>query len=170
MNPDGCALGNHRTNAKGLDLNRQWLEPDAGAPEVAGVRAAMLTHGCDLFLDAHGDEIIPHVFAHGTDGVAKRSPRVASLERGFAAALIQSAFPDFQTTRGYPRDRAGEANLRIASNWVTSQFDCLSLTLEMPFADHLDAPDPEAGWSAERSARLGAKTVDALAAVVDRLR
>jgi murein tripeptide amidase MpaA len=28
MNPDGSARGNHRTNAAGRDLNREWLFPD----------------------------------------------------------------------------------------------------------------------------------------------
>ncbi|MNW21326.1 hypothetical protein D3C71_2221760 [compost metagenome] len=34
-------------------------------------------------------------------------------------------------------------------------FDCLSFTIEMPFKDHDDNPDPLTGWSGKRSKRLG---------------
>jgi murein tripeptide amidase MpaA len=39
---------------------------------------------------------------------------------------------------------------------VGHTFGCLSLTLEMPFKDNANLPDERAGWSAARSARLGA--------------
>ena len=66
MNPDGAFHGNLRTNAAGQDLNRAWLEPSAErSPEVWFVQQEMKRHGVDLFLDIHGDEEIPHVFAAG---------------------------------------------------------------------------------------------------------
>jgi murein tripeptide amidase MpaA len=169
MNPDGVALGNHRTNAAGLDLNRQWELPDRRAPEVRGVRAAMKRRGVDLFLDVHGDEELPHVFAQGTDGLPSRSPRVAALEARFADAML-AATPDFQTEHGYPPDEPGAANMKIAANAVGAAFDCLSLTLEMPFIDHAEQPDVARGWSPERSVALGAAAVDALAACLPDLR
>lgn len=169
MNPDGVALGNHRTNAAGLDLNRQWADPDPRAPEVALVRDAMGRRGVDLFLDVHGDETIPHVFTQGCEGIPGRTDRLAALERGFAAALV-AATPDYQTKHGYDRDAPGQANLAIAANWVAETFDCLSLTLEMPFKDHLDRPDPRRGWSPERSKALGGAFVEALATQLESLR
>lgn len=69
MNPDGAFHGNLRTNAAGQDLNRAWLEPSAErSPEVWFVQQEMKRHGVDLFLDIHGDEEIPHVFAAGCEG------------------------------------------------------------------------------------------------------
>jgi murein tripeptide amidase MpaA len=44
--------------------------------------------------------------------------------------------------------------MRLACNAVGQRFDCLSMTLEMPFKDHLNAPDPRAGWSGGRALRL----------------
>lgn len=169
MNPDGVAIGAHRTNLAGLDLNRQWLAPDATAPEVAAVRAAMQARGCVFFLDVHGDETLPYVFVQGTDGVPMRTPHAAALERAFTTALT-AASPDFQTARGYPKDAAGKANLRIASNWAADTFDALSFTLEMPFIDNANLPDAVNGWSIERSRRLGAALVPTLAKLLPKLR
>jgi murein tripeptide amidase MpaA len=39
---------------------------------------------------------------------------------------------------------------------VAHRFGCVSLTLEMPFKDNANLPDGIAGWSGERSMRLGA--------------
>ena len=169
MNPDGVALGNHRTNAAGLDLNRQWLEPDPRAPEVAMVREAMRRRRVDLFLDVHGDEMIPHVFLQGASGIPSRTARHAALEASFFQAML-GATRDFQTTHGYGADAPGKANMGIAANWVAETFDCLSLTLEMPFKDHLENPDPKRGWSPERSKALGGAFVEALATQLETLR
>jgi len=43
------------------------------------------------------------------------------------------------------------------------------MTLEMPFKDNADLPDPIYGWSPERAARLGAASLDAMLAVIDQL-
>jgi hypothetical protein len=60
MNPDGTMEGLYRENPAGLDLNRQWNEPDAStAPTVAAVRRRLegaLASGCgvELLADLHG--------------------------------------------------------------------------------------------------------------------
>lgn len=168
MNPDGVSLGAHRTNAAGLDLNRQWLAPDVHAPEVAAVRTAMQERGCAFFLDVHGDEALPYVFVQGADGVPMRTPRADALELAFTDAL-KAACPDFQTEHGYPKDGAGKANLRIASNWAADAFDALSFTLEMPFSDNADAPDAQLGWSPQRCRALGAALVPTLVKMLPKL-
>jgi murein tripeptide amidase MpaA len=129
----------------------------------------MHERGVDFFLDVHGDELLPYVFTQGTEGIPHRTPRLAELEAQFCAAMLV-ANTDFQTEHSYPKDAAGQANLQIATNYVAETFQCLSLTLEMPFSDNVNAPDPAAGWSPERSARLGADTVEALFACVTDLR
>ena len=47
---------------------------------------------------------------------------------------------------------AGEANLALATNWIAQQFGCLAFTIEMPFKDNADLPDPHVGWNGSRSA------------------
>lgn len=171
MNPDGAAQGHHRTNAAGLDLNRAWLEPTAEkSPEVLGVRDAMAARGgVDLFIDVHGEEQVPYVFVAGAEGNPHYTDRIESLEDRFSE-LMGEASSAFQTEEGYPKDAPGDGELRCAANFVGEMFDCLSLTLEMPFADDANDPDPELGWSPERSQKLGSDVLEAIAAMVDDLR
>jgi murein tripeptide amidase MpaA len=44
------------------------------------------------------------------------------------------------------------------------------MTLEMPFKDNANAPDPNHGWSPDRCRRLGGACLDALYAVIGDLR
>ena len=169
MNPDGSVRGNLRTNAAGANLNREWMTPSVErSPEVFHVRAAMQRTGVDAFLDVHGDEGLPYVFTDGNERLSTYSPRMAALEAGFAAALV-AANPDFQTRHGYPSHKETKVNLTVASKWVGHAYGGLALTLEMPFKDNADLPDPERGWSGARSRRLGADTLTALHAMLPSL-
>lgn len=162
MNPDGTALGNHRTNAAGRDLNREWLDPSPEhSPEVWLVRRAILDGGADLFLDVHAEETLPYVFAVRSEGIPGYSDRLRDLEERFVQHLA-GVDPDFQLERGYELDEPGEADLRMASNWVPEELDCLGLTLEMPFKDNANRPDPEAGWSPERSKGFARSTLESV--------
>ncbi len=55
---------------------------------------------------------------------------------------------------------------RLASKWAGHTYGCLSLTLEMPFKDNADLPDPEFGWSGARSRKLGAAILEPLFAAL----
>ena len=170
MNPDGAARGNLRTNAAGANLNREWQNPDLErSPEVYYVREKMRETGVDLFLDIHGDEAIPYVFAAGTEGVPGYNERIAALESRFKAAL-EAASPDFQDEHGYPKDAPGQANLGMATAWVGENFHCLAYTLEMPFKDNLNIPDDDFGWNGQRSLRLGEAMLSAVLNVLPELR
>ena len=156
MNPDGSVRGNLRTNAAGANLNREWLNPTMErSPEVFLVREKMHATGCDLFLDVHGDEGLPYVFVAGSGAVPGFTPEQAAQEKAFSDALM-IANPDFQDVHGYGVPIYTSETLTMASPYVTHAFGCLSLTLEMPFKDNANAPDPHAGWDGARSARLGA--------------
>jgi len=169
MNPDGSVRGNLRTNAAGANLNREWLAPSRErSPEVFHGRAAMQAAGIDAFLDIHGDEGLPYVFTDGNERLPTYSARMAALEAGFADALM-AANPDFQTVHGYPANKETKINLTVASKWVGHTYGGLALTLEMPFKDNADLPDPERGWSGARSRRLGADTLTALHALLPSL-
>ncbi|PSJ81403.1 M14 family metallopeptidase [Neisseria iguanae] len=162
MNPDGSVLGNLRTNAAGANLNREWQNPTPErSPEVYVVREKMRETGVDLFLDIHGDEGLPFVFVAGTEGVPGYNGRIAALEVQFKRALF-AASPDFQDEIGYPKDKAGQANLSMATPWVGEQFKCLAFTLEMPFKDNNNLPDDDFGWNGQRSLRLGEAMLSAI--------
>jgi murein tripeptide amidase MpaA len=170
MNPDGAFHGHLRTNAMGQDLNRAWqnASPEI-SPEVFFVQQQMEKYGVDLFLDIHGDEEIPHVFTAGCEGNPGYTPRIADLEERFRSHLKRQT-KDFQTTYGYTRDEPGQANMTLACNAVGQKYDCLSLTLEMPFKDHNDHPNPHTGWSGKRSMQLGKDVLSTIETMVDELR
>ena len=169
MNPDGSIRGHLRCNAIGVNLNREWQSPSMEkSPEVFLVREKMLETGVDMFLDIHGDEAIPYNFVAGSEGIPSYDERLASLETAFKQAL-HTVTPEFQDEFGYDKDEPGKANLTVGSNWVAEQFKCLSYTIEMPFKDNNDYPDPLYGWSPERSLQFGADTLSATLAVSDKI-
>jgi len=170
MNPDGSARGHLRCNAAGANLNREWHAPTLErSPEVFHVLEAMKQTGVDLCLDVHGDEALPYNFISGAEGIPSWSERLAMLDASFRVAY-ERANPDFQRVYGYPIDAAGEGNMTMCTNAVAERFDCCAMTLEMPFKDNVEAPDAERGWSPERCRQLGAASLDAMAAVIHRLR
>ena len=170
MNPDGSARGHLRTNALGINLNREWSNPSLQkSPEVFHVINKMQETGVDLFYDVHGDEALPVVFLAGSQGTPSYNDRLARLRTRFSE-VFTLASADFQSELGYDIDAPGKANMTVATNWVAEHFDCLANTLEMPFKDNDNLPDPTMGWSPERSIKLGEASLVAMLAVVDDLR
>lgn len=169
VNVDGAARGHLRGNLAGLDLNRQWVDPDpAKAPEVAGILAAMDQTGVALSLDVHGDETLPHVFVDGSDADANSTEKQNAGVEAFRQALLKVS-PAFQTKVGYPVTYGGPEAPGMATRAIAARFKAVGLTLEMPFKDSLEAPDPVHGWSAEASKQMGRDCITALEAIVDQL-
>jgi murein tripeptide amidase MpaA len=169
MNPDGSVRGHLRCNAVGTNLNREWESPSLErSPEVLCVRDAMDRTGVAFCLDVHGDEALPYNFISAAEGIPSWSPRQNTLTETFKEAY-ERANPDFQREHGYPLDAPGEGNMTMCSNQVAQRFDCLAMTLEMPFKDNANAPDEAEGWSPERSRQLGRSVLEAIEAVVDSL-
>lgn len=170
MNIDGSILGNLRSNAAGANLNREWAEPCINfSPEVYHVRNMMDKCGCDLNIDVHGDEALPYNFISSIEGIPSFDERLKNLLDTFINSW-KSSCPDFQDTHGYPKNEPGQANLAICSKHIGERYKCLSLTIEMPFKDNNNLPDPEFGWSPERSILFGESILHPILQVVDRLR
>ncbi len=169
MNPDGSRRGHLRTNAAGMNLNREWKDASMEkSPEVYLVREKMAQTGVDFALDVHGDEALPYNFIAGAEGIQGWSERLAGLQKGFCDSYEQ-ANPDFQQQYGYPVDEPNSSDLRKATDYIAQTHDCLSMTLEMPFKDNANSPNAETGWSPERCAQLGASVLHPIAAVMDEL-
>jgi murein tripeptide amidase MpaA len=169
MNPDGSRRGHLRTNAAGVNLNREWASPSADkSPEVLCVRDAMDRTGVDFAIDAHGDEAIPAVFVAGFEGIPAIQPAQLAGYHAFRDRLAART-PDFQTALGYPAAAAGKANLAMSTNQLAERFGCIAMTLEMPFKDNRDLPDPVHGWSPERCKLLARDCLATLGELIDTL-
>ncbi|MBB5713313.1 M14 family metallopeptidase [Sphingomonas aerophila] len=166
MNPDGTRRGHLRTNAAGVNLNREWHAPSLErSPEVLCVRDEMDRTGVDFAIDVHGDEAIPANFIAGYEGIPSWSDDHGAKFYAFGDRLAEHT-PDFQVGRGYEKASAGNANLSMSTNQLAERFGAVSVTLEMPFKDHDPNPDAEFGWSPERSQRLGVACLEVLAGMI----
>ncbi len=169
MNPDGGCRGNLRTNYAGANLNREWNKASVqSSPEVYHTIAAMRRAKPDLCLDVHGDEALPYNFIAGAEGIPGYTEAQAKNLADFLEAYKRSS-PDFQTKMGYATSAPGTGNLSMCTNFTAHEFNCLAMTLEMPFKDNADLPDEDFGWSPERCAHLGGAVLDPMLAVVDQL-
>lgn len=169
MNPDGGARGHLRTNAVGVNLNREWQSPSLEkSPEVYYVCNKMQETGVDIFLDIHGDEALPYSFVAGGEGNPNYSEHIKMLENTFKQSLTDTT-PEFQDVFGYEKDEANKANLTVATNAVGNKFNCMAYTLEMPFKDNANLPDASFGWSIPRCRQLGEDLLVAIRAVTGKL-
>ncbi len=161
-NPDGSVRGHLRTNAAGVNLNREWDNPTPErSPEVLAIRNAMDETGVHFAMDVHGDEAIAANFLAGFEGIPGWTEAQGA---GYARyrAILERRTPDFQTKLGYATAAPGKANLSMSTNQVAERFGAVSMTLEMPFKDHDPMADAAQGWSPERSKLLARDCLGAL--------
>jgi murein tripeptide amidase MpaA len=166
MNPDGSRRGHLRTNAAGVNLNREWHAPSAErSPEVLHVLAEMDRTGVDFAMDVHGDEAIPANFLAGFEGIPSWKKEQQALFDRFSEKLVALS-PEFQTEKGYEIAAPGKANLSMSTAQLAERFGAVSMTLEMPFKDNDDLPDPHEGWSPDRCRLLAKSCLDALHSIM----
>jgi murein tripeptide amidase MpaA len=153
-----------------VNLNREWHAPTTEkSPEVLYVRNAMDETGVDFAMEVHGDEAIPANFLAGFEGIPSLTDRQLGLFNAFSDNLERIS-PDFQTRQGYEIPAPGEANMSMSTTQLAERYGCVSMTLEMPFKDNFDLPDPLYGWSPERSKFLAFACLDALHAILPDLK
>src|SRR3546814_7571459 len=112
------------------------------SPEVLCVRNAMDESGVDWAMDVHGDEAIPAVFLAGFEGIPSLKAGQTEAFLAFQSALAANT-PDFQTDLGSEQAAPGQANMTMSTPQLAERFGAVSMTLEMPFKDHRDLPDPD---------------------------
>ena len=166
MNPDGTRRGHLRTNAAGVNLNREWHAPSAArSPEVLAVLSRMDETGVDVAMDVHGDEAIAANFIAGYEGIPSWTDPHGERFYAFGRRLAAHT-PDFQTELGYGRAAPGKANLSMSTNQLAERFGAVSITLEMPFKDHDANADPVEAWSPSRSQRLAVSCLEVIAEMI----
>jgi murein tripeptide amidase MpaA len=170
MNPDGSRRGQLRTNACGIPLNREWLNPSMErSPEVFLTREKMQETGVDFFIDMHGDEGLPYCFVAGFHGIPNLKQNRIEQFRKYRHTLTQLC-PDFQEVHGYDSDAPGTANMNMALNYIADHFDAVTMIMETPFQDNHDLPDPEVGgFTTERCRHLARGSLAALLQIIDEI-
>ncbi|MCC7048960.1 MAG: hypothetical protein IT562_19755 [Alphaproteobacteria bacterium] len=165
MNPDGTRRGQHRTNAGGVNLNQEWETPSLEkSPEVFRVLERMGRTGVAFCLDVHADEELPFVFFARVDLNGPLSPRAAALRQRFGEALVALS-PSCKPDGSYVRPHSRRAPLAFCGPQIAQRFDAPAVTLEIPYKEVAELPDPVEGYSTRHCRELGRACVDALAAV-----
>ncbi|MCD2324477.1 M14-type cytosolic carboxypeptidase [Sphingomonas sp. IC-56] len=169
MNPDGSRRGHLRTNAAGVNLNREWHSPTLErSPEVLCVRNRMDETGVAFAMDVHGDEAIPANFLAGYEGIPSWSDAHGEKFYEYCRRLAAQT-PEFQIELGYPKSAPGTANLTMSTNQLAERFGAVAMTLEMPFKDHDANADPEFAWSPARCKVLAHASLETLAGMIDEI-
>ena len=107
---------------------------------------------------------MPFNFIAGAQHIPAWGPRLEALHGAFVAAYGR-ANSSMQGVIGYPPPDSPEGVLKymnVATNQIAQRFNCLAITLEMPFKDCLTVSDPERGWSPARSRKLGGSVLEPL--------
>jgi hypothetical protein len=73
-------------------------------------------------------------------GATRSAPSYARFR-----AILERRSPDFQTAKGYGVAKPGKANLSMSTNQLAERYGACAMTLEMPFKDNDDLPDPDQG-------------------------
>ncbi len=163
INPDGVALGHHRTNALGVNLNRAWaLDSPAKAPTIYAFQQALLqwkTDGrtVDVFLDMHSDEIARENVVYAINGEVT-SPEYQQLQDKFLS-LWQEENPDFSAEKS---SAYASLDPRLARQWVYRATGALSYTFEMTYHDAPYSQYEGEYITPERTFELGAAAGRAL--------
>ncbi len=91
--------------------------------------------------------------------------------KGFEAALAAASGGTFQVGWTYPGGgpAPGAADLSLSWNYLSETYEAIAILYELLIKDDVANPDPVRGWTPEKSKQFGRATLDALAAIVDRI-
>ena len=119
VNPDGSYLGNLRSNATGVNLNREWANPSLDRSPVFCVRHLMEQSGVDLCIDVHGDEGLPYNFFL----LSHRNPFPHKSSNFYDFALLEACFFT-GLSKTFKQNMDIQLPLRVKQIWYLCQFYC----------------------------------------------
>ena len=100
LNPDGVINGNSRCSLAGVDLNRQWDEPNAlSHPTIYHAKALIkkLQARIILYSDFHGHSKKSHSFIYGSEFEEERGKRFDAREFPFILSKFTDHFRYFES-------------------------------------------------------------------------
>jgi len=165
LNPDGVILGNYRCGLAGVDLNRQWSDPnEQHMPTIYNLKKMMrglvAQDQLMLFCDLHGHSRKPNIFVYGCEG--GRTPRL--VERIFPRLLANCPHFNFSCC-SFKVLRSKETTGRVV---VWRQFGMPhSFTLEASFCGADFGAGAGLHFNTAHLKEMGAEFVPALLALAD---
>jgi murein tripeptide amidase MpaA len=166
LNPDGTQRGHTRTNANGVNLNREWDKAtEAVSPEVYWTLEAMKAHGCDFMLDVHawgGDK----PFCIGPWHIPSERPDQVRRWNAYMQALAAKT-PAFELGQPYPGGgpAPGQADLGMSWNGVGEAFGATAILYELIYKRNL-ADGSTVPWSIEDCRRFGRDSLEPILAAL----
>lgn len=168
LNPDGVLAGNQRVNRAGLDLNRQWTDPDPQtAPTIRAAQSKMFElaaagRGPRIVLDFHGaPPTRSNFFIYNEQGAVPDS--LHSEMVSLLGAAIE-ANPDFDQFERYPARTIGEGER--TRSWAFRFLGIHGLTVEGSGVDTPYGPRLGEQMTEERYLALGATVAESVAEVL----
>ena len=167
--PTAPARGHLRTNAVGTNLNREWAEPaltnhrKCSPSAIAWTKPASISRWMCMGM-RRSRRCSLQALKASPAGPMRVGRSILSL-----SAHPRPAHARFSDQAGLSQDRRpGKANLGISTNQVAERYGACAMTLEMPYKDLADFPEPEQGWSPERCKLLARDCLAALVEWLDR--
>ncbi len=168
LNPDGVIHGNQRVNLAGLDLNRQWDDPDpALAPTIAAARARILEGAqagdrVRIVIDFHGAPATRANHLIFNAPAALPSELVDEMDELVQAVLALA--PDFTSVPPTGPQTVGGGDR--ARSWAWTALATHGLTIEASATDAPYGPYGEEPMTEARYRALGEAVGRAVGAVL----
>lgn len=162
LNPDGAVRGYQRLNTAGLDLNREWDDPDPGtAPTVVATRDAIRADDEDgspvaFFVDLHGDpgNRKNYGYGHGRDAEERAASRAFMEAMEARNDLFSAGGTEIIDVQRY-----------LAMGWAASELDIVAYTVEGSHHDIIHGPRAGRFMGPEEWRSLGVTLGEAVSAL-----
>jgi hypothetical protein len=156
MNPDGVVHGNYRLNTLGLNLNREWNNPNPlTEPTVAAVEQRMIAEqnaGAEItiFIDLHSHSSLRKNYFYYQNAASTSQEAYEDIRQ--LMMTYESYNPDFTFSQS---ESGSDSDIRLAENWASEVLGVPAVTFETSYQDVTYGPFAGQPMTRERYKDLG---------------